>query len=293
MLSRPSPELHGRRHEADMRAFVPCVYAPEAPGRAMGAFNLRGIVRTFHFHSTCFCGMNRGSSVDVFGVPMTLSHAICEDLWRPGAPDCERVPTPTEPPLQNRRRRSTAEGARGGTISHAWWPRKRVGGFVHRRIVHRPGEPLLMDARLGVRKKPYYAVLMGLDGHLEQSSHIPSDEPLLYYKLLLSGAHVEPGLGNEAYKDMFDPKAGRLPLPALYDEDDFAVGGRPRPPLSHHGLQGWMLTETSCWTSWPARLLLQRLLRLAPLLARRWRPQLRLPWTPGLAPLTTSPLSGA
>jgi hypothetical protein len=39
-----------------------------------------------HFHATCFCQMNRGTSVDDFGGPMTPPHAIYEGSWPSPSP---------------------------------------------------------------------------------------------------------------------------------------------------------------------------------------------------------------
>ncbi len=94
-----------------------------------------GGTRTSHFRGTRLREVCRGNSDDDFGGPITLPHAICEGLqrpmalphasyegsWPPRAPDLDcyrvgRVPPiigPSPPPLQNARRRSTAEGVRG------------------------------------------------------------------------------------------------------------------------------------------------------------------------------------
>ena len=53
-----------------------------------------------------------------------------------------------------------------------------------------------MDGREAIRMQAYFIVLLQLDRCLPLTSNIPSDQPILFYKLLLSGQRAEPGLGE-------------------------------------------------------------------------------------------------
>ena len=103
------------------------------------------------------------------------------------------------------------------------------------RVVHETAAISLMDGREAVKMKPYYHVLLEVVRCFPLTSEIPSDEPLLFYKLLLDGVHVEPYLGNPAYAAI---KAGDpLPEPAAEiedeegsDDDEICVFGKSPPP---------------------------------------------------------------
>ena len=87
------------------------------------------------------------------------------------------------------------------------------------RVVHVSAAISLMDGREAVKMKPYYRVLLAVERCFPLTSAIPSDEPLLFYKLLLDGVPVEPHLGNAAYLAI---KAGDPPpeAPAIEDGGD-------------------------------------------------------------------------
>ena len=102
----------------------------------------------------------------------------------------------------------------------------------------------VLDGRDPIRRKSYLQVLVRLQHILQDdklATSIPSDEPQLFYRLLLKGHKVEPKLGNEHYKALLDqqdllaPNEGMpaldevpLPEPLPYDED-FVVAAIPQP----------------------------------------------------------------
>ena len=85
---------------------------------------------------------------------------------------------------------------------------------VEGRVVHTTLDVGPMDGREAVRMKPYYVVLLQLPVCLPLTSSIPSDQPLLFYKLLLAGTAVEPGRGHAFYLAL------QRGLPALEPVDD-------------------------------------------------------------------------
>ena len=77
-------------------------------------------------------------------------------------------------------------------LRRGWTPRRG-------RVVHTRDSPKDMDGRESIKMKSYFVVLLDLERYLPLASHIPSDEPLLFYKLLLEGREIEPGLGHKEY----------------------------------------------------------------------------------------------
>ena len=66
-----------------------------------------------------------------------------------------------------------------------------------------------------IRMKAYLITLLQLEQCLPLTSHIPSDEPIAFYKLLLNGVLTELGLGNRAYLAILHDRpipAASLPL---------------------------------------------------------------------------------
>ena len=67
-----------------------------------------------------------------------------------------------------------------------------------RRVVHAiedsDGHGKLMDSRNMIRCKEYYQVLLVLPKALDLSPRVPSDELVLFFRLLLQGKKVVPGL---------------------------------------------------------------------------------------------------
>ena len=93
----------------------------------------------------------------------------------------------------------------------------RRGWNPHRgRVVHTKDAPKDMDGRESIKMKSYYVVLLDVERCLELASHIPSDEPLLFYKLLLEGREVEPGLGHKAYSQILNNED---PTPAAIEDE--------------------------------------------------------------------------
>jgi len=70
------------------------------------------------------------------------------------------------------------------------------------------------DGREPIRHKLYYMVLCKLAKHLQRTSAIPSDQSQLFYRLLLAGKQVEPGLPLETYLELSGGKRKLLALPA-------------------------------------------------------------------------------
>ncbi|CAK0904653.1 unnamed protein product, partial [Prorocentrum cordatum] len=123
--------------------------------------------------------------------------------------------------------------------------RKRGWKFAQGKCVHRSSDPaaMVMDGREAVRMELYYMVLLNLGVRLTQTSCIPSDQPQMFYRLLLDGKHVEPGLGDAQYKRIAAAEPLALPAPPVPedpdDDDDVVVAGGhvpvipkapPRPP---------------------------------------------------------------
>ena len=94
--------------------------------------------------------------------------------------------------------------------------------------------------------KCYYQVLYSLPTCMPLASSIPSRQPVLFYRILLAGTRVEPGLGNEEYTQLWakvvkkHPALAAVPLeppeaagpPVLEDEPDndlLPIG--PPPPV--------------------------------------------------------------
>lgn len=77
---------------------------------------------------------------------------------------------------------------------------RRLGWAPKRnRIIHDSTVPGPMDGREAIRMKPYYVVLIEIERCLPLTTDIPSDQPILFYKLLLQGVNIEPNLGHAHY----------------------------------------------------------------------------------------------
>lgn len=95
-----------------------------------------------------------------------------------------------------------------------------------------------------MRSKLYYMVLCRLPEMLKLSSSIPSGANQIYYRLLLSGTRVEPGLPDEEYLRLCGGEISLLPLPAPeaavdggavespaeFDDDPDLILGGEEPP---------------------------------------------------------------
>ena len=92
-----------------------------------------------------------------------------------------------------------------------------------------------MDGREVARMKSYYHALLELGRCVPFTSEIPSDEPILFYKLFLEGVWVEPYLGNDAYLALKAGDPAPVPIedeePEESDNDDeICVFGDAPPP---------------------------------------------------------------
>ena len=122
------------------------------------------------------------------------------------------------------------------TLPIAWALKHRGWIPTCRRCNHDRADVGTFDSSHPTRHKAYYQVLLQLSACLARASHIPSRQPILFYKLLLSGHHVEPGhphkhymvlwkASDNAYRQVDDdvqPLAlgdGDQPLPPLTDDD--------------------------------------------------------------------------
>jgi hypothetical protein len=90
------------------------------------------------------------------------------------------------------------------------------------RIVHVSPEPGQMDAREATRMKSYYLVLMKLPQCLPLTTSIPSDQPIMFYQLLLRGVRADPNLGHKAYVAISNGQPIPTPPPLGDDELEFA-----------------------------------------------------------------------
>ena len=100
---------------------------------------------------------------------------------------------------------------------------KRGWKSLYERVVH--DEPIVsfMDGREAVRMRCYYQVLLDIAKHLPLTTHIPSDEPIAFYKLLMRGVEVQPGLGAKAYNALMNKPAEEMPAVQDGDEDIRAI----------------------------------------------------------------------
>jgi hypothetical protein len=120
---------------------------------------------------------------------------------------------------------------------------KRAGWvFEEKRAVHEApfGAEPVYDSREALRQKSYYRVLLRLPNLFLLCSRIPSDEPVSFYRCLLTGFAVTAGHPDKCYKavlgtNQFDmdalidaPPAG----PAVLDRFGVAEGDEPPAPKS-------------------------------------------------------------
>lgn len=89
------------------------------------------------------------------------------------------------------------------------------------RVVHDVVNVGRMDGREAIRMKAYYIVLLQLEQCLPLTTNIPSDEVILFYKLLLAGKQVEPGLSARDYLAI--QRGEPVPFPEIPDVDDEEV----------------------------------------------------------------------
>lgn len=111
--------------------------------------------------------------------------------------------------------------------------RRRGWQPVKGRVVHVGAEVGDMDGRYAVHKKHYYRVLYQIEQCAPLTTNIPSDEPLMFYKLLLLGRNVEPGLGDASFRAILrdaDISDDDIENVAVADDDiEIVVAGRDMP----------------------------------------------------------------
>ena len=88
---------------------------------------------------------------------------------------------------------------------------------VRRTVQHDSAVITVMDGREAVKMKAYYIVLLNVANCLDLSSIIPSNQPVMYYRLLLEGRAVEPGLGAAEYSRLMF--GGDVEPPAAIEDD--------------------------------------------------------------------------
>ena len=81
----------------------------------------------------------------------------------------------------------------------AWALKRRGWKGVDVRCTHTTHELGGFDCTEATKMKCYYQVLYSLPTCMPLASSIPSRQPVLFYRILLAGTRVEPGLGNEEY----------------------------------------------------------------------------------------------
>ena len=89
------------------------------------------------------------------------------------------------------------------------------------RLVHVADSPRTFDSTQTTRCKQYFQCLLQLPEILTRTSRLPSDELIVYFKLLLKGVSVEPGLSNKVLLDIL-AKSKKRSIDALQ-----AVGDAP------------------------------------------------------------------
>ena len=100
-------------------------------------------------------------------------------------------------------------------------PETRNARLKRRLVVQQENQIGPMDDREAVKMKSYFIVLVELERCMPLTTHIPSDQPILFYDLLLAGRRVEPGLGHKQYLVL---KRGEItPLPLVDKEASFTL----------------------------------------------------------------------
>ena len=114
-----------------------------------------------------------------------------------------------------------------------------VSCIVEHRTLKETGVPLPYDGRECLKMKAYFMVLLSLPKCLPRviGGCIPSQEPVLFYKLLLRGESVKPGLSAATYRNMWNKTADKEedlapiedapPAPPLDDDDGEAFSVLP------------------------------------------------------------------
>jgi len=96
-----------------------------------------------------------------------------------------------------------------------------------RKVDHTKPDLAIYDNFESVRMKSYLQAVLQLSNCLKLSSHVPSRQPIRYYRLLLGGVRTEPGLGVKAYMALCDDHHKRtgkalVPVGDVIEEDPAA-----------------------------------------------------------------------
>ena len=98
--------------------------------------------------------------------------------------------------------------------------RRRGWGAVRDVVDHTSTDVGVYEGTEAIRMKAYFIVVLQLDQCLPLTSSIPSNQPIAFYRLLLNGTSVEPGLGNPAYLALLHNRpVAAAALPWGDDED--------------------------------------------------------------------------
>ena len=119
------------------------------------------------------------------------------------------------------------------TAAVAWALREQGWRGIEQKCDHVTTEIAFFDSTAAVKMKAYYQALYKLPRCLALTSHMPSRQPIRFYRLLLAGIRAEPGCDAKEYKAICDREEERCgkPMGALLDgevEDPFVpIGDGP------------------------------------------------------------------
>ena len=107
-------------------------------------------------------------------------------------------------------------------------------------VVHTDVEPSAFDSRGGVSSRWCRRVLITalVRGLSLSSNRIPSNQPMAYYRCLLDGLAVEPGMGNQHYLQICNANRKRVRAPLVPVED-----GDDDPPVLEDGDDEMVLAD--------------------------------------------------
>ena len=89
------------------------------------------------------------------------------------------------------------------------------------RVLHETPDIGAMDSREATKMKAYYITLLEITRCFPFAKlGLPSDQPILYYKLLLNGVSVDFGLGNQAYLAIMRGLEQEPPGPGIDESSD-------------------------------------------------------------------------
>ena len=110
--------------------------------------------------------------------------------------------------------------------------RRRGWRMTLSRVLHSVVESGLYDAREPDKMKPYFLTLLQIEQCMPLAApNLPSDQPLSYYRLLLSGQPAQPGFGDRHYVALLrGAEAAKAPMPIADDSDSSSDYKLDRPP---------------------------------------------------------------